>query len=173
MKSTSLISIVSYVVALLPSATLAFIPQNNHVSAPSSSSSLISQKKHNSKALNLYKSAKEAIDEAKMICFEKGPNSEECRVAWDIVEELESADSRVRSAEQHQSMGANELSYSPLVDSLELLSVKVERKMDELKALSEQLTAYGAGPEVERLQYASDEMKQILAEARSSLDQYR
>ena len=108
-----------------------------------------------------------------MICFEKGPNSEECRVAWDIVEELEAADSRVRSSEQQQSMGANELSYSPLVDSLELLSVKVERKMDELKALSEQLTAYGAGPEVERLQYASDEMKQILAEARSSLDQYR
>ena len=162
MKSISLISIVSYVVALLPSATLAFIPQNNHVSASSSS------------ALHLYKSAKEAIDEAKIICFEKGPNSEECRVAWDIVEELEAADSRVRSTlKQQQSMGANELSYSPLVDSLELLSVKVERKMDELKALSEQLTAYGAGPEVERLQYASDEMKQILAEARSSLDQYR
>ena len=97
MKSISLISLVSYVVvALLPSASLAFIPQNNHVSA-SSSSSISRKKHHDSKALNLYKSAKEAIDEAKVICFEKGPNSEECRVAWDIVEELEAADSRVRS----------------------------------------------------------------------------
>ena len=162
MKSISLISLM---VLILPSIILAFVPKSSQQKQHAISSS--NQRKET--ALGLYKSTKEAIAEAKMICFEEGPNSERCKVAWDIVEELEAADSHVRSAD----VQANELSYGPLVDSLEILSAKIERKMDELKNLSTTLAEYGAGAEVERLIYASDEMKQVLADARAATDQYR
>ena len=162
MKSISLISLM---VLILPSIIEAFVPKSSQKKQHAISSS--DQRKET--ALHLYKSTKEAIAEAKMICFEEGPNSERCKVAWDIVEELEAADSHVRSAD----VQANELSYSPLVDSLEILSAKIERKMDELKNLSTTLAEYGAGAEVERLIYASDEMKQVLADARAATDQYR
>jgi hypothetical protein len=45
--------------------------------------------------------------------------------------------------------------------------------MDELNKLSRSLVEAGAGPEVERLAYASEEMRVILEEAVRSLDQYR
>jgi len=162
MKSISLIT----AILLLPSSS-AFIPksQNNSSLHKQQSNRSLQEKK----ALHLYKSTKDAIAEAKMICFEEGPNSERCKVAWDIVEELEAADSHVRS----EPSVANELSYSPMVDSLEILSAKIERKMDELKNLSVSLAEYGAGPEVERLSYASDEMKNCLEDARRAMDQYR
>jgi hypothetical protein len=57
--------------------------------------------------------------------------------------------------------------------SLDLLSAKIDRKMDELNKLSQSLVEAGAGPEVERLAYASEEMKGILEEAVRSLDMYR
>ena len=120
-------------------------------------------------ALDLYRSAAEAIAEAERICAEEGPYSERCKVAWDIVEELEAADAHVRKPAAEPGF----LSYSPLVEGLDILSKKIERKMDELKKLSTTLAEEGAGPEVERLVYASDEMKQILAEARAAMDQYR
>lgn len=125
--------------------------------------------KNSDTALHLYRSAAEAIAEAEQICAMEGPDSHNCKVAWDIVEELEAADAHVRTPDT----GAHELSYSPMVNGLEILSVKIEKKMDELKKLSTQLAEAGAGPEVERLVYASDEMKQIIAEARSAMDQYR
>ena len=163
MKSISLVVIS---MAFNISISQAFIPKQND-------SSLHKQQSIRSlredKALHLYKSTKEAIEEARMICFEEGPNSERCKVAWDIVEELEAADSHVRS----EGSVPNELSYSPMIDSLEILSAKIERKMDELKNLSMSLAEYGAGPEVERLSYASDEMKNYLEDARRAMDQYR
>lgn len=163
MKSISLISVM---ILIVPSMIVGFVPKNQ---SSQKKQHTISSDQRKETSLHLYKSAKEAIAEAKMICFEEGPNSERCKVAWDIVEELEAADSHVRSAD----VQANELSYSPLVDSLEILSAKIERKMDELKNLSTTLAEYGAGAEVERLIYASDEMKQVLADARAATDQYR
>ena len=160
MKSISLIT----AMLLLPSSS-AFIPKSQNNSSLHKQQSISRQ----DKALHLYKSTKDAIAEAKMICFEEGPNSERCKVAWDIVEELEAADSHVRS----EPSIANDLSYSPMVDSLEILSSKIDRKMDELKNLSMSLAEYGAGPEVERLSYASDEMKNCLEDARRAMDQYR
>lgn len=41
------------------------------------------------KALTLQEEIEKAIQEARQVCQEKGPNSRECAVAWDIVEELE------------------------------------------------------------------------------------
>lgn len=124
---------------------------------------------YKSTELNLYRSAAEAIAEAERICAIEGPNSERCAVAWDIVEELEAADAHVRTPV----LSSDELSYVPLINGLEILSGKLERKLDELRNLSTEMAAAGAGPEVERLIYASDEMKQILDEARAAMAQYR
>merc|ERR1712086_510570 len=115
--------------------------------------------------LQLYRSAAEAISEAERICMVEGPNSTRCAVAWDIVEELKAADSHDRT----QTAGANELSYVPLVQGLDILSTKLEKKLVELKKLSTQMAEAGAGPEVERLIYASDEMTQVLEEARAAM----
>ncbi len=41
------------------------------------------------KALTLQEEIQKAIAEARQVCQDKGPNSRECAVAWDIVEELE------------------------------------------------------------------------------------
>ena len=61
----------------------------------------------------------------------------------------------------------------PLVQGLDILSSKLERKLGELKNLSTQMAESGAGPEVERLIYASDEMTQVLQEARVAMAQYK
>lgn len=149
--------------ALAP-ASLAFMQSN--VCPPQRN---LSSSRRSITALDLYRSAAEAISEAERICMVEGSHSERCKVAWDIVEELEAADAHVRSPPS----GPNEVSYGPLIYSLDILSDKIERKMDELKKLSTQLAEAGAGPEVERLIYASDEMKEILTSAKSAMDQYR
>lgn len=125
---------------------------------------------YQSSKLNLYNSVEEAISEAQRICNEQGGDSEACKVAWDIVEELEAADAHRTPAHP---TSQQELSYGPLIMSLDLLSAKIDRKMDELNKLSTSLVEAGAGPEVERLAYASEEMKGILEEAVRSLDVYR
>ena len=167
MKSSTLAACVVFL-AHSPT-TLAFMYGDRY---PQSHHGLINQQQTVTKCkeLNLYRSAQEAIAEAERICAEEGPYSERCKVAWDIVEELEAADSHDRKP---QATGSHELSYSPLVNGLDILSSKIERKMDELKKLSTELAEAGAGPEVERLVYASDEMKQIIQEANRSLDVYR
>ena len=55
---------------------------------------------------------------------------------------------------------------------MDILSTKLEKKLVELKKLSTQMAEAGAGPEVERLIYASDEMTQVLEEARAAMAQY-
>ena len=95
------------------------------------------------------------------ICNEY-PDSEQCKVAWDIVEELEAADSHKGGVAP-----ADELNYWPLVNGLDILATKLDRKMDDLKNLSEQMVS--VGPEIERLYYMADEMKKALAEARAVL----
>ena len=155
----------------MPATSSAFIhnSQNsiNHGSKAASPSSL---KRNNETALKLYRSAAEAIAEAERVCAMEGAGSDRCKVAWDIVEELKATDAHVRKQDTTQTFDPG---YYPMVNSLELLTEKVDRKMDELKKLSTELAQAGAGPEVERLVYASDEFKQILAEARAAMDQYR
>jgi len=84
-------------------------------------------------------------------------------VAWDIVEELEAADSHRNSV----ASTTGYVDYWPMVNGLDILCVKLDRKLDELKKLSSEM-AHSA-PEIERLVYMSDEMKQALIDARSVL----
>jgi hypothetical protein len=152
---------------------VAFTNHNRHIINTASynkgNNNNSSSQKSSSK-LNLYNSVEEAIAEAQRIGYEQGTDSGAYRVQWDIVEELEAADS-------HRSPTTTpvqqELSYGPLITSLDLLQDKIDRKMDELNKLSRSLVEAGAGPEVERLAYASEEMRMILEEAVRSLDQYR
>lgn len=166
MKSTSLSVPVLFTI-LLPAAT-AFMhnnssPQQNSLSRQNESSVATD------KGLNLFRSAQEATAEAERICLVEGPHSDRCKVAWDIVEELKAADAHVRTPSAEQG-GFN---YTPMVNSLEILTSKLDKKLDELRKLSEGLAEAGAGPEVERLIYASDEMKQVIEEANRAMDIYR
>ena len=114
--------------------------------------------------LNLYRSVEAAIAEAQRICAED-PTSNECRVAWDIVEELEAADSH-----QGQSMASQEsLDTTALVGSFEILTQKIDVKMDQLKATAVELEAMGAPGNMAELARLADEMKQALDIARMAL----
>eukprot|EP01083_Nonionella_stella_P062117 161612_1 len=161
----SITPLVVSLLALLPAASLAFMNNNNSQRQNTPGQQNKAPTKNTS--LNLYRSAAEAIAEAERVCLVEGPYSDRCKVAWDIVEEFQAADSHDRAPATPQNDGLN---YSPLVSSLEILSVKIEKKMDELNKLSSQLAELGAGPEVERLVYATMEMKQVIAEARAATD---
>ena len=163
MKSASL---VVSLFALVPATSSAFMHSNN--SPLQRNLGRQNKVPHRKTHLNNYRSVEEAIADAKQVCAEEGPNSQRCAVAWDIVEELEAADSHVRTP----TAGANELSYVPLVQGFDILTSKMERKLGELKSLSTQMAEAGAGPEVERLIYASDEMTQVIQEARAAMSQY-
>jgi hypothetical protein len=166
MSSTLRATLLFFLVSTNPAAAF-----NNHRIVNTASHSKNNNNScYKSSELNLYNSVEEAIGEAQRICSEQGGDSEACRVAWDIVEELEAADAHRTPAHPTTQQ---ELSYGPLILSLDLLSAKIDRKMDELNKLSQSLVEAGAGPEVERLAYASEEMKGILEEAVRSLDMYR
>lgn len=85
-----------------------------------------------------------------------------------IVEELESADSHTRTISAQ-----DEISYQPMISSLDILSEKINRKLDELQKLASSMAECGAGAEVERLVYASEEMKGIIRDANKAVEQYR
>lgn len=51
----------------------------------------------NPKSILLEERIQQAIEEARAICSEKGATSKECRVAWDIVEELQAESAHQKS----------------------------------------------------------------------------
>jgi hypothetical protein len=117
--------------------------------------------------LNLYASTKEAIAEAQRICA-ADPSSKECSVAWDIVEELEAADSHRVNAGMQNIPQAGITNMSPdmvaLVNSFDILAQKVDQKMDHLKATADKLQELGADdPAVAELGARAEDMKQIMA----------
>jgi hypothetical protein len=117
--------------------------------------------------LNLYASTKEAIAEAQRICAVDS-NSKECKVAWDIVEELESADSHRANASRQNIAQAGITNMSPdivaMVNSFDILAQKVDGKMDHLKATTDKLQELGADdPAVAELGARAEDMKQLIA----------
>lgn len=118
--------------------------------------------------LNMYDSVEAAIDDAQRICAED-PSSMECKVAWDIVEELEAADShqlRQSGVDASQSMD-----YLALMGSFDILTEKIDGKMDQLIATATKLDSMGADPSFQDLARLADEMKQALAYVKSTLPQ--
>jgi len=89
-----------------------------------------------------------------------------------IVEELESADAHTRTVPA-QTKAQEEVGYLPMISSLDILSEKIDKKLDELQKLASNMAECGAGPEVERLVYASEEMKGIIRDATQAVQQYK
>ena len=125
--------------------------------------------------LHLFNSVQEAIAEAQRVCA-IDPTSNECRVAWDVVEELEAADSdrQKAAAASVNGGGANAWGMSvnadALLGSFDILTQKIDGKMDQLKATAEQLQALGADPyAMSELSRLSVEMKQALANAKMTV----
>lgn len=154
---------IALTIPLLASTACCFTP----LSSPSSRTGTCSIR-HSTK-LRLYNKAEEAIAEAERICA-ADPASQECRVAWDIVEELEAADS-------HQGgMASTRIDDSPdvsaLMGSFDILLSKIDGKMNQLAATTENLAEMGArDPSIEELHQRAYEMKEAIAHARAFTNQ--
>ena len=122
--------------------------------------------------LFLYDRVEEAIAEANRVCAQSGPESQECRVAWDIVEELEAADAHRGRPMQR---GGGAVNMSPdgqaLMSSFNILLQKIDGKMDQALATTEKLAELGLrDPEIAELHQRAYEMKEAVWNARRSLD---
>jgi len=135
------------------------------VSPPKSSS------RYSTNLSMMYESVEAAIEEAQRICA-IDPASQECRVAWDVVEELEAADSH-RGQVQPQPHAPTDIEYTALMSSFDILVKKIDGKMDQLKATTVKLHELGAtDPAMEELYSRADEMQQALANVRANLNRY-
>jgi len=122
--------------------------------------------------LDMFASVEEAIAEAQRICA-SDPSSPECRVAWDIVEELEAADSHQGAAAGAAAGAQSTTDYAALMGSFDILSQKIAGKMDQLQATTDKLVELGVtDPSVAELGARAEEMKQQLARASATLKQY-
>ncbi len=119
--------------------------------------------------LFLYNSVEAAIAEAQRICDEN-PDSPACQVAWDIVEELEAADSHKddqdRAREPHYTMD-----YDAMIRSFDILTTKLDTKMDQLIATCDKFEEWGADPSVAELSRLAEEMKRGMAYVKDTLRQ--
>ena len=150
---------------LLASTACAF------TSISSSSSTGRSTSIRPSTELYLYDKVEEAIAEAQRICA-ADPTSQECRVAWDIVEELEAADShqgRFVSTATRIDEGPD---AAALMGSFDILLSKIDGKMDQLTATTEKFAELGSrDPSMAELHQRAYEMKNAIAHARASSNQ--
>ena len=124
--------------------------------------------------LQLYKSAQDAIAEAQRICAQN-PNSRECQVAWDIVEEFQAADSHTRKQQPQQYQQQQQqpsMDLVTLLESFAILSTKIDGKMDQLKATCDKFEELGAhDPSVAELGRLAEEMKRGLVYVNHQLRQ--
>jgi CP12 domain len=150
----------------------------------STSTSTSSRPRTRLEPLQAYQTVAEAIAEAQHICAQD-PNSEACRVAWDIVEELEATDSHFRSSpgkftplEAARGGGAipptppprpinNDIATAKDIQALlagyDILARKMDPKLDNLVATTEKLMELGADdPAVAELQQRAYEMKRLI-----------
>lgn len=122
--------------------------------------------------LYLYASVEAAISEAERICA-VDPDSNECRVAWDIVEELEAADSHrddtVISPETVEAAAEVGMDTTALLGSFDILTHKIDTKMDQLSMTADQLHSMGAPGEMPELVRLAEEMKVALRVTRDAL----
>lgn len=122
-----------------------------------------------STGLQLYKSVEDAISEAQRICADD-PSSPECQVAWDIVEELEATDSRRQAqVRAHDMDQAHSMDYVALMGSFDILTQKIDGKMDQLIATCDKFEALGADPSVAELSRLAEEMKRGVAYVKDTL----
>ena len=149
---------------LLPllASTSAFVPSTTSFNHPSNQLHL------------MYDRVEEAISDAQRICAQSGPESRECRVAWDIVEELEAADSH--RGGPMQGVGGGAINMNPdgeaLMSSFNILLQKMDGKMDQCLATTEKLSDLGLRDHsIAELHQKAYEMKEAIWNARQSMGQ--
>jgi len=113
----------------------------------------------------MFETVEEAIAEAKRVCAED-PTSSDCKVAWDIVEELEAADSHQGGFKAPQAVSAADENKA-LANSFDVLSQKIDAKMVQLKSLNDLMAAKGT--DLSELSSLADQMTAALASAKSKL----
>ena len=123
----------------------------------------------------MYDRVEEAISDAQRICAQSGPESQDCRVAWDIVEELEAADSHRGGPMQGGGGGANHMSpdgEAAMLSSFEILLQKMDGKMDQCLATTEKLSDLGLRDHsIAELHQKAYEMKEAIWNARQAIGQ--
>ena len=122
--------------------------------------------------LFLHERVEEAIAEAYRVCGQD-PGSRECAVCWDIVSELQAAESHRGRPMQG---GGGAVNMSPdgqaLMSSFNILLAKIDGKMDQALATTEKLAELGLrDPEIADLHQRAYEMKEAVWNARRSLGQ--
>lgn len=120
--------------------------------------------------LNLYRSVEDAIAEAQRICRES-PDCPECKVAWDIVEELEAADSHRQNQASGEEDRSESMDYQALMASFDILTQKLDGKMDQLIATCDKFGEWGADPSVTELSQLAKQMKEGMAYVKNTLNQ--
>jgi hypothetical protein len=115
--------------------------------------------------LQMYENVEAAIADAQRICA-GDPASAECKVAWDIVEELEAADSHKGGiAASNVNVPSADLEFYK--GGLDILLKKIDGKMDQLKGTTEKMAELGsADPAMTELWNRAVEMKEAVANAR-------
>jgi len=115
----------------------------------------------------MFESVEAAIADAQRICA-ADPSSPECKVAWDIVEELEAAESH--KGGPGVSGGPQSTDVAALMGSFDILVAKIDGKMDQLMATTIKLSELGVtDPSVAELYARAGEMKRALVDATSAL----
>ena len=119
----------------------------------------------------LFDSVEAAIADAQRICAQDGHGSPACRVAWDIVEELEAADAHKDGPMQQAPVGAPVApDTAALFASFDILVQKIDGKMEQLKATTAQFHTMGAmDPALEELYRQAEQMQQTMAQVRDNL----
>jgi CP12 domain len=139
---------------------------------PSSSSSSVRARSYwYPMSLNLYREVEDAISEAQQICL-VNPDSPECKVAWDIVEELEAADSHMQAPVNHEGTPppSSLMDVQALLASFDILTNRLDDKMDQLIATCDKFEEWGADPSVAELSQLAQQMKVGMAYVKDRLN---
>ena len=140
---------------------------------PSSSSSVRARSYWYPMSLNLYREVEDAISEAQQICL-VNPDSPECKVAWDIVEELEAADSHMQAPVlKHEGTPpppSSLMDVQALLASFDILTNRLDDKMDQLIATCDKFEEWGADPSVAELSQLAQQMKVGMAYVKDRLN---
>jgi hypothetical protein len=109
-------------------------------------------------SLNLYRQVEAAIAQAHQICRED-PGCSECKVAWEIVEELEAADSHMQAQANQEGASSSSMDFQTLMASFDILTKQLDGKMDQLIATCDKFEEWGADPSVAELSQLAKQMK--------------
>lgn len=145
---------------LLTSTARAFVVSSSSSSPRTANTKLAAEKK-------MFDTVEEAIKEAEKLC-EEG-NKEECAMMWDIVEELEAADSHAKGLAPGKEV-SKKTQYELELAGFALLEKEVQGQMDQLKALTSKMADLGVKDEsLAKLGSLSNDMKLTLAQAKLGL----